>query len=114
MKRYIAIGVVAVIAALVMGVTMLIPSDNALGVTALVFADMDSETVADALPNESFAYWSIEPGIAVAAKNEARIEVSNLPHENFAYWSIEPGTAVAGQDTMAVDFEEPFPNEPPL
>ncbi len=112
MKRYIAIGVVAVIAALVMGVTMLIPSDNAPGVTAIVFADMDS--VADAFPNESFAYWSIEPGIVVAPKNEARIEVSHLPHENFAYWSIEPGTAVAGQDTMAVDFEEPFPNEPPL
>ena len=112
MKRYIAIGVVAVIAALVMGVTMLIPSDNALGVTALVFADPDS--VADTLPNESFAYWSIEPGTVVAAKNEARIEVSNLPHENFAYWSIEPGTTVTGLDTMAADFEEPFPNESPL
>ena len=49
------------------------------------------------LPNESFAYFSIEPGTSLIADNAKAGDVrTDLPHESFAYWSIEPGRAIVG------------------
>ena len=64
------------------------------------------------LPNESFAYFSIEPGTSVIGGDAKVADVEELlPNESFAYFSIEPGTSLIADNAKAGDVRTDLPHE---
>ena len=108
MKRRMIVGIVGGIAlAAVIGTSLGLSNTGKVeSVTS------PAESVSAQLPNESFAYFSIEPGTSVMDGN-TRVENDDaqLPNESFAYWSIEPGTSLRVDNAKVENDDAQLPNE---
>ncbi len=99
MKRRIAMGIIGGIA-----LAAVISTSVGLSGTGEVESVTDPvSTESVQTHNESFAYWSIEPGTSLTVDN-AKVEndEAQLPNESFAYFSIEPGTTVVAGEKLEV------------
>ncbi len=95
MKRRMITGVIGAIA-LVVTASIVAGLSGFGGANSVSNAAGRAEDVKSALPNESFAHFSID-GTNVTTHNPARVtEVEpRLPLESFSYWSIDGVTSVA-------------------